>query len=163
MDFDRNSFLSTPGGTDGCIDFSAAINGGLEQVWCDSASTCPLKNLYVTSYPFMSRADFWVAAANASIRATSTNNLSLPFRWGRIDTDTCPESTDRLPLDTGCGEVEGVFLTRMGLSWTDATALLGAHSIGRGTERNSGHGKRFLNIILLMIVHDVFMPCIIQY
>lgn len=135
MDFDLSA--RNQGGPDGCIDFTASINNGLEIVWCDNG--CPLKDLYDTSYSFMSRADFWVAAANACIRATALNGYDLPFRWGRTDVSICPESSARLPLDTGCDQVEGVFLTRMGLSWTDATALLGAHSLGRATDGNSQH------------------------
>ena len=135
MDFDRTS--DVPGGADGCIDFSASINAGLEIVWCNG---CPLKDLYDSVYSFMSVADFWVAAGNAAIKATARDGFELPFQWGRTDRDVCPESGSRLPLDTDCGEVEGVFLTRMGLSWTDATALLGAHTLGRATQANSQHG-----------------------
>lgn len=135
MDFDRSA--SVLGGADGCIDFNAGINGGLGDVWCDG---CPLKRLYDRNYSFMSRSDFWVAAANGSIKATASSPYDPPFRWGRTDQNSCPESADRLPLDTGCDQVEGVFLTRMGLSWVDATALLGAHTLGRATEANSAHG-----------------------
>ena len=35
------------------------------------------------------------------------------------------------------GKVEDVFLNRMGLTWTDAVALLGGHTIGRGSEHFS--------------------------
>jgi len=140
MDFDRNS--NVLGGSDGCIDFSAADNKGLELVWCDG---CALTELYEVAYSSaMSRADFWVAAANASIKATARDNFEPPFHWGRTDSGVCPESSGRLPLDTDCGEVEGVFLDRMGLTWTDATALLGAHTIGRGSTVHSGHDGRWV-------------------
>merc|ERR1712194_445216 len=41
--------------------------------------------------------------------------------------------------DASCTEVEGVFLHRLGLTWTDAVALLGGHTIGRGSADFSGH------------------------
>ena len=147
MDFDRAQ--NVKGGSDGCIDFTASANKGLELVWCDNPNVCPLKSLYTSAYASMSRADFWVAAGNAAIRATSINRFVPPFKWGRVDRDTCPESTSRLPGDIECSEVEAVFLTRMGLSWTDATALLGAHSLGRATESNSQHGTCLDDVFLL--------------
>jgi len=72
-------------------------------------------------------------------RETALNGFELPFRWGRRDAESCPESTSRIPGDTDCDEVKGVFLDRMGLTWTDATALLGAHTLGRGSTQHSGH------------------------
>jgi hypothetical protein len=90
----------------------------------------------------LSRADFWIASANAVIYLTSVNNeldLRNTFFWGRETSDICPGSDDRLPTSAGCQEVEGVFLQRMGLSWKDAVALLGAHTLGRGNAEFSGH------------------------
>lgn len=93
----------------------------------------------------MSKADFWVAAANGVIQASSLtsnqrpNGLELPFRWGRVDNDSCLESSERLPEPHGCSEVETTFIDRMGLSWRDAVALLGAHTLGRGDINFSGH------------------------
>ena len=75
MDFDRDP-TNAKGGSDGCIDFTASANKGLELVWCDTANVCPLKSLYTSAYSFMSRADFWVAAGNSAIRAT---NFAPPF------------------------------------------------------------------------------------
>jgi hypothetical protein len=131
MDYDRNA-LNTYG-SDGCIDTTHQANAGLPQsVWC---TTCSLRVLYETKYSFLSRADYWIAAAQAVIRQTSVNHtldLKEEFTWGRIDRDTCDGSGERLPIPSGCGEVEDTFLDRMGLEWRDAVALMGAHSLGRG-------------------------------
>lgn len=137
----------SPLGSDGCIDFGSNENAGLPELWCDNEVTCPLKALYDTSYGlFMSRADFWVAAASAVIRETSINNsLILPFRWGRTDTENCPESSGRLPAASGCSEVQETFIERMGLTWTDAVALMGAHTLGRGDARFSGHSGTWVD------------------
>ena len=137
MDYDQNNFTD-PMGTDGCFDPDHQANAGLpESVWCD---TCTLKLLYESKYTHVSRADFWIAAANAVIRQTSIDNaldLRDTFLWGREDADSCVGSGDRLPIPGGCDEVEGVFLTRMGLGWRDVVALMGAHTLGRGEDEVS--------------------------
>jgi hypothetical protein len=132
MDYDRSS--STVYGADGCFDPAHEGNAGLpESVWC---KTCLLRTLYEAKYTQISRADFWIASANAVIRQTSINNtldLKEVFTWGRIDRDVCESSGDRLPTPAGCSDVERTFLDRMGLQWRDAVALMGAHSLGRGS------------------------------
>eukprot|EP00804_Cyclotella_cryptica_P029090 CCRYP_005275-RB/>CCRYP_005275-RB protein AED:0.07 eAED:0.07 QI:278/0.6/0.83/1/0.6/0.5/6/445/730 len=138
MDFDRSS--SEKYGPDGCFDPAHDANRGLpDDVWCE---TCLLRSLYEAKYSRLSRADFWIASANAVIRQTSINNtldLKEHFTWGRIDKDSCQGSGDRIPAPTKCSEVESAFLVRMGLEWRDAVALLGAHSLGRGNASFSGH------------------------
>ena len=139
MDFDRRD-RAHPMGSDGCFDESHPTNKGLpESVWCKN---CLLRRLYEERYSFLSRADFWIASANAVIRQTSEKNaldLKDTFRWGRKDRSSCRQSGSRLPEATGCREVERVFLNNMGLEWRDAVALMGAHSLGRGSAEFSGH------------------------
>mmetsp|Transcript_33438 Transcript_33438/g.50441 ORF Transcript_33438/g.50441 Transcript_33438/m.50441 type:complete len:451 (-) Transcript_33438:167-1519(-) len=136
MDFDRNFSGDERLGSDGCLEFDNDANAGLDDIWCDS---CAFKQLYDTSYAsFMSRADFWVAAANGVIAETS-DGLDLPFRWGRVDRNVCSLSSGRLPEASGCNEVEETFIDRMGVTWRDAVALIGAHTLGRGHTRFSGH------------------------
>eukprot|EP00581_Thalassiosira_minuscula_P017134 CAMPEP_0183721494 /NCGR_PEP_ID=MMETSP0737-20130205/13753_1 /TAXON_ID=385413 /ORGANISM="Thalassiosira miniscula, Strain CCMP1093" /LENGTH=461 /DNA_ID=CAMNT_0025951507 /DNA_START=66 /DNA_END=1451 /DNA_ORIENTATION=- len=138
MDFDRRDGRN-PMGADGCYDERSDNNAGLETIWC---GTCPLKQLYDRKYSGISRADFWIAASNAVIRQTSVRgdmDLKDTFLWGRRDRDSCPRSGDRLPIPSDCDEVEDVFLKRMGLTWHDAVALLGAHTLGMGNAAFSGH------------------------
>lgn len=138
MDFDASN-KRKPLGPDGCLLFDSPMNVGLGSIWCDS---CPLKQLYDDKYSDLSRADFWVAAGNAVIFITSINNsldLRNTFYWGRSTLDSCPGSDSRLPTTGGCQDVEGVFLERMGLTWKDAVALLGAHTLGHGQKQFSGH------------------------
>jgi len=140
MDFNFNAEDKL--GSDGCLDFTNGANAGLPDLWCDDAASCPFKALYDESYSsIMSRADFWIAAANAVIWNSSAGNnpLDIPFRWGRIDSNDCPNSSSRLPEPGGCNDVEDAFITRMGLTWTDAVALMGAHTLGRGDADFSGH------------------------
>ena len=126
MDYDRRD-VTNPYGPDGCFDRSHPANAGLPQdIWCPG---CALTILYETKYSsFISRADFWIASANAVIRQTSVNNgldLRTTFLWGRKDIADCPGSGDRLPTPAGCDQVEDVFIRKMGLEWRDAVALMG--------------------------------------
>jgi len=139
MDFDQND-ARNPMGPDGCFDADHPGNAGLPQdIWC---STCILTLLYQEKYSYLSRADFWIASANAIIRQTSVDNaldLRDTFLWGREDVDSCPGQGDRLPTPTGCGSIEHIMMRNMGLSWKDIVALLGAHTLGRGHNEFSGH------------------------
>lgn len=137
MDYNLHASNKNRMGPDGCYDKDHPSNAGLDTIWC---SNCPLKRLYVKKYSHLSRADFWIASANAVIRQTSVDNaldLRDTFLWGRVDADTCVGSGDRLPIPGGCDESEGVFLTRMGLGWRDVVALMGAHTLGRGEDEVS--------------------------
>ena len=53
----------------------------------------------------------------------------------------------RLPAASGCDAVEGVFVDRLGLTRTDAVALLGAHTIGRGDTEFSGHNGIWVDTV----------------
>jgi hypothetical protein len=131
MDFDPSRFA--PMGSDGCFDPDHRNNAGLDDIWCDD--DCPLTLLHQTKYSHISRADFWVVCANAVIYQTSVDNaldMRETFRWGRKDRDSCIGSGQRLPRPSGCQQIEAVFLRKMGFSWREAVALLGAHTIGRG-------------------------------
>ncbi|KAL7512226.1 hypothetical protein ACHAXN_009257, partial [Cyclotella atomus] len=137
LDYNKDD-PTAPFGSDGCIEFDDSHNAGLEDIWC---AECDLTRLYQESYSHISKADFWVVAANSVINQTSSGVLNLKdsFVWGRVDNASCQDSALRLPETTGCSEVEEVFLTRLGLSRTDAAALLGAHTLGRGDANFSGH------------------------
>jgi hypothetical protein len=98
-------------------------------------------------------------AGNAVIFLTSINNsldLRNTFYWGRTTLDSCPGSDSRLPTTAGCQDVEGVFLERMGLTWKDAVALLGAHTLGRGQ-------KQVRNETLVRVMYGLFVFSTIQY
>lgn len=129
-------------GMDGCLDWFSLKNLGLGEVWNDNT---PLHHLYEDKYSDISRADFWVIAANAVVKETSVDNrldLVDTFYWGREDRDECRGSSSRLPSPESCRQVEAVFLERMGLTWRDAVALLGAHTLGRGHSEVSSNARR---------------------
>ncbi|KAL3788224.1 hypothetical protein HJC23_004691 [Cyclotella cryptica] len=138
MDYDRNS--DTPMGSDGCIDWGHDANRGFwGSIWCDG---CDLTKVYHEKYGHLSKADFWIASANAVIRNLSVDkslDLVDTFLWGRRDADSCQGQGDRIPMGSGCREVQDVFLDAMGLTWRDSVALLGAHTIGKAHSEFSGH------------------------
>ena len=142
MDFDRNAAAGEEGGSDGCLIFTEEDNIGLEATWVEEGvSPMPaIQVLYESIYePMgMSRADYWVAIANAVVKAASPNQvLDLPFRYGRNTSEDCSFAVGRQPKANGCSDVEEVFINRMGVTWRDATALMGGHTLGAGSA--SGH------------------------
>ena len=74
----------------------------------------------------------------------------------------------RLPAASGCDAVEGVFVDRLGLTRTDAVALLGAHTIGRGSTDFSGHNGIWVDTVQASTVsfnycfHSGFRELLIQ-
>lgn len=64
--------------------------------------------------------------------------LSLPFRYGRVDSASCND-TGALPgADFTWHKIFGLFGGRMGMSIKEVVAILGAHSVGRCEFANSG-------------------------
>ena len=154
MDFHQNPAADLAGdptgssqGANGCIDWNVgttgADNAGLEEIWCSSYDTnsiayetidagqyaglCPLTELYTGKYAPLgiSRADFWVMAANAVIKMTSRAwtdtsdvahaDLDLPLRLGRVDLEDCAGiSAHRLPGAQGCDQIQKTFVDQMG-------------------------------------------------
>lgn len=136
------------GGMNGCIDFTTTDNRGLEEV------VGQLDTLYAPFSDQISKADFWLLAANLAIRyATTTTTsgrpfppgvpaspgvLSLPFRFGRQDDTTCDDH-GRLPsAGFSWSNMTAMFVDRIGLTVTQFVALLGAHTLGRAQAANSG-------------------------
>jgi hypothetical protein len=130
MDFNRHEDVKM--GSDGCIDWDHHDNKGLwGSIWCDDGS-CELTNAYYKKFSHMSKADYWIASANAVIRQLSVDqslDLVDTFLWGREDAGSCDDQGDRIPTGTGCREIQDTLLDAMGLSWRDAAALLGAHTM----------------------------------
>ena len=145
---------TNPMGMDGCIDFDHSANTGLSDIWCDDCDLTTIYNVGVGYASSMSRADFWVASANAVIFITSNDELNLKdtFAFGRATAETCDDSATRLPEDSSCNFVEDVFLNRMDMTWTNAVALLGAHTLGRGSINFSGHDGIWLRAAVVTMV-----------
>lgn len=126
-----------PLGVDGCVDLSLDSNNGLAPI---------IAQLEILRQPFcgvIGRADFWVLAGKVAVETRATvNGYTVPFRYGRTDAGAngCNGASGRLPAaEGGNEEISRVFETQMGLTFRDATALIGAHTLGRAQTGNSGY------------------------
>eukprot|EP00035_Acanthoeca_spectabilis_P010521 m.186045 g.186045 ORF g.186045 m.186045 type:complete len:419 (+) comp15046_c0_seq2:172-1428(+) len=122
-------------GVDGCVDLGQADNNGLATV---------IGQLDTLRAPFchlISKADFWVLAGKVAVeRRATVAGYTVPFRFGRTDAADCNYSGGRLPsAEGGVAEITRVFVDQMGLTFRDAAALLGAHTLGRTQTANSGY------------------------
>lgn len=134
--------------SNGCIDFTAPENNGLQQIVGQlAASRAPFASV-------ISAADFWVLAAQLAIQFSSTpaggarapgvpaspGALVLPFVFGRVDAAACNDA-GLLPGAGFSWAQSAAFFGSVGLSVTNVVALFGAHALGRAEFQNSGfHG-----------------------
>ena len=140
------------GGCDGCLELNNTGNKGLEGIFVE------VNNLYDSDFSDtgMSRADFYALAAIVAVRIASDEQdcmqLQLPpdcdkpvpemtIRYGRTDCATSPNS----PLDSGFPDahrdldhVMEIFRDGVGMTERQVVALIGAHTMGMTTPRNSG-------------------------
>jgi len=147
MDF--NSALNN-GGADGCIDFQDPDNLGLKgcmlrAVTERDSSNISLELMWQDFCTQVSIADFFVIAAEALMEVTAPQqdqqmwgqSFANNFRFGRQTALECHPEELPNPANS-CDAVEDVFMNRMGLSATGATALMGVHTLGRALPENSG-------------------------
>lgn len=169
---DYNPALDT-GGADGCIDFNDHDNLGLkgcmlEAVHERDSSNVSLESMWQEFCTQVSAADFFVITAEALMEATLPAEhkaawgdlFRQKFQFGRRTQTSC--APEPLPNPTfSCDVVQDVFIDRMGLSWREATALMGVHTLGRALPENSGydgfwvsheHAKRFSNEYFVRII-----------
>ena len=148
---DFMDFADGQGGSDACTDMADPDNGGLARCLASGEHGVALLDIYQQFCADVSLADFLVISAEAVIMSTrarhiATNPGALPldfrsrFRFGRVTATSCPFTVGRLPdPERGCGAVEENFLDGLGLTWTQAAALMGVHTLGRAEVSNSGY------------------------
>ncbi len=131
MDYDENAAVGNKMGSDGCLDWDHKNNKGLREIWSPGT---PWHDLWLTKHPTISEPDFWIVCASLVIKLASggKHDMMHTFLWGRQKASSCSGSGNRLPEGKSCKDNQEVFLDRMGLTWKDAVALLGAHTVGRG-------------------------------
>jgi len=176
MDYDpRNG----RGGADGCLDMSHPDNAGLEScLYTGEEFGFSLNSVYQQWCGTVSLADFLVIGAEAVMdytRAVVRNevpgsarmNFRGRFRYGRRTATSCEGSGDILPNPETCLDVERVFVNNLGLSWAQAAALMGVHTLGRANPRNSGYdgfwsdpenSRRFNNNFFVSMLANGWMP-----
>ena len=139
-------------GCDGCVEVDNPENFGLEGI------SRELSALYDNelSESGMSRADFYALAAVVAVRVAADEQscmmLMLPpdctkpvpdmsIVYGRKDCATSPNSNGDTGFPDAHGDLEHVlevFRDGMGLTVRQVVALIGAHTMGMATPRNSG-------------------------
>lgn len=149
MDFDGTSGSS--GGSDGCLDLHDADNAGLHECLYLGEFGVSINQAYQEHCKTVSLADFLVIAGEAVMHLTRQNYLQeypkgepidfkSSFRFGRTTAEECAWARGRLPNpERSCTAVKETFLERMGLSWEEAAALTGVHTLGRAKVENSGY------------------------
>jgi len=139
------------GGADGCIDFQDPDNAGLKGCMLQAvterdSSDVSLELMWQDFCSEVSIADFFVIAAEALMEATAPSSsqamwgqsFANNFRFGRQTAFECHPEELPNPINS-CDAVEDVFMNRMNLTATGATALMGVHTLGRALPENSGY------------------------
>mmetsp|Transcript_56210 Transcript_56210/g.100154 ORF Transcript_56210/g.100154 Transcript_56210/m.100154 type:complete len:699 (-) Transcript_56210:343-2439(-) len=176
---DFMDFAAGQGGSDACTDMLDPDNAGLEACLHSGEFGLSLNQVYQEYCSSVSLADFIVIAAEAVMTSTRERQLAVTpnapaldfrsqFRFGRTTAESCEFSAGRLPNpERGCGAVEETFVQGMGLSWSEAAALMGVHTLGRAHIANSGyHGwwsdpensRRFNNNYYVSLVAKGWLP-----
>lgn len=77
--------------------------------------------------------------------ASETNpNADFPMRWGRLDAADCAAESNKLPNAEKTLTHVLEWTSGMGLSTTEATALMGAHTLGRMEAQFSGYAGNWV-------------------
>jgi len=145
MDFDP---FQKMGGSDGCLDFKDPDNAGLMPCLVGAGEhghQATLQNAYADFCDEISLADFVVLAAEALMvrsrrdwNQSSAFNMQKGFKFGRPTSRTCWPGRLPNPEDS-CDAVETNFINSLGLTWKEATALMGVHTVGKASPENSGY------------------------
>lgn len=129
---DAGTYDGITGGADGCVDLTAAENNGLQ------GAVASLQPLFQSAAGQLSRADVWALAAGVAIQMAG--GPSLVFKAGRKDSSSCTGQAGNLPnAQLGLAEIQRVFVTRLGFSYSETAALIGAHVLGLASASNSGY------------------------
>jgi len=142
------------GGSDGCIDFHDHDNKGLDTCLLqgDVAEKIYGRNgIYQQWCKQISLADWWVISAEAAMNHTrqlyidafpernpQRVDFQSQFRYGRTTNTTCPQNAPLPNASASCTAVEQTYVTQMKLTWKQAAALSGVHTLGKAQPQNSG-------------------------
>lgn len=141
-EFDRNANDAL--GPDGCLSFSPANAGLIE---ADSIVSTVFEPMWQNVCDKISRADFWAMLGKIVFEYSQYadqfgfETVETPFSFGRKDSKECGAGKGRLPSAQGADlEIIRVFVSQMGLNYSDAVTLIGAHTLGHVYQSNSGYG-----------------------
>lgn len=176
---DFMDFKDGEGGSDGCLDFADADNAGLAECIYKGEHGVSIADAYKDFCTSISLADFFVISAEAVMNISRKHTLDeFPsrtpvefrnkFMYGRTTALNCHFAEGRLPNpENGCSAVEETFVNSLGLTWDEAAALSGVHTLGRAQIKNSGYNgwwsdaensRRFNNNYFTSIVLKGWAP-----
>lgn len=133
------------------VDMTDADNAGLAQCLYQGEFGVSIADAYADFCTSISLADFLVVAAEAVMGASrkhvtdadssrSPIDFKSKFKFGRTTAKSCASAHGRLPNpENSCAAVQETFVESMGLSWAQAAALMGVHTLGRAQISNSGY------------------------
>ena len=139
------------GGSDGCVDFSDGDNAGLDVCLFQGTFGVSFADAYESYCTTASLADFLGISPEAVVGVTRQNVLASDstrsaldrrsqFQYGRTTSTSCSSSDGVSPNpEASCSDVKRVFVTCLGLTWSEAAALMGVHSLGKAHEEFSGY------------------------
>lgn len=168
MDFDGS------GGSDGCLDLHDVDNAGIHECLYLGEFGVSINQAYQEHCTRVSLADFLVIAGESVMHLARNNVLLIDptaapvdfksnFRFGRTTAEECPWALGRLPdPEKSCGEVKEVFLDRLGLSWSETAALMGAHTLGRAKMETSGYHGFWSDSVNSMLFNNNYYVSILQ-
>jgi len=93
----------------------------------------------------ISRPDWWSLAGKVAIEWASGGTCKIRWGYGRTEASQIAAWPDRHPLPPeGYMGVKNHMVDRLGFSWEEAVALLGAHCLGETHLENSGYHGRWV-------------------
>mmetsp|Transcript_133138 Transcript_133138/g.235627 ORF Transcript_133138/g.235627 Transcript_133138/m.235627 type:complete len:504 (+) Transcript_133138:59-1570(+) len=162
-------------GADGCLYLPDGDNAGLSNCLAGSDNVVGLLDAYEDFCTRISLADFLVIGAEAVMNITRQNVLDdkpshkgldfrARFKYGRVTNPQCNSAIGVMPdAERGCDAVKDTMISKMGLTWTQAAALMGAHTIGQASLDRSGYNGRWVPAkSSLRFDNDYFLSIILK-
>jgi len=163
------------GGSDGCLYLPDGDNAGLSNCLAGTETVVGLLDAYESFCSRISLADFIVIGAEAVMNITRQNVLDdkpshkgldfrARFKYGRVTNPQCNSAIGVMPdAERGCDAVKDTMISKMGLTWTQAAALMGAHTIGQASLDRSGYNGRWVPAkSSLRFDNDYFLSIILK-
>lgn len=139
------------GGSDGCVDMEDVDNAGLAECLYQGEFGVSIADAFAGFCQTTSLADFLVIAAESVMTISRKHvtdhdagrgaiDFKSNFQYGRTTAVNCAFAHGRLPNpENSCSAVNATFVQSMQLSWDEAAALMGVHTLGRAKIENSGY------------------------
>jgi hypothetical protein len=148
-------FREGTGGSDACLALNDILSSGLNDCWAGTEQVLGLVQVYEDFCTRMSLADFIVIAAEAVMTITREAVLKVDptrqpvdfrsqFMFGRVTATDCISAVGKMPnAEKGCAQVSETLVDGLGLTWKQAAALMGGHTIGGMQPGRSGYTGRW--------------------